>query len=72
MQFKEATKALMRGTRVTSLDRAKVKCELLVASWELQVQVLNVMFNPYKHSVLFVRHRQTVHIQLSAQNMASD
>ena len=52
----------MRGASLTRLARArKVKCELLVASWELQVQVLNVMFNPYKHSVLFVGHRQTVH-----------
>ena len=30
----------------------------------LQVQELNVMFNPNKHSVLFVGHRQTGHIPL--------
>ena len=69
MQFKEATKALMRGASLTSLARAKVKCQFLVASWELQVQVLNVMFNPYKHSVLFVGHRQTVHTQLRRRRM---
>ena len=64
MQFKEATKTLMRGASPTSLARAKVKCELQVVSWELQAQVLTVMFNPYKHSVLFVGHRQTGHTHL--------
>ena len=54
MQFKEATKTLMRGSSLTSLARAKVKCELLIASWELQVQVLNVMFNPNKHIASFL------------------
>ena len=32
MQFKDATKTLMRGASLTSLARAKVKCELQVGS----------------------------------------